>query len=124
MNLVRAIARKAHRGLNLLLIVGTVVQFWAAGWAAFGQPFTIHALLGWSLLGGSILLFLFSATGFGKDRITLASASLVVVLALQPVFVFVLSELSLVLTAMHPVNGLLALYLVLWMERRTHQVSV
>lgn len=121
MSLAREMARKAHRGLNVLLIGGMVVQFWAAGWAAFGQPFTIHALLGWSLLAASILLALLSATGYGKGGVTLASASLVVVLGLQPVFVFVLSEVSLVITAMHPVNGLLALYLVLWMEWRKHR---
>lgn len=121
MRLAREIARRLHRGLNVLLIVGMVVQFWAAGWAVFGRPFTIHALLGWSLLGASVLLLLLSATGYGKGRVTLVSASLVVVLALQPVLVFVLWKVSLVLTAMHPVNGLLALYLVLWMEWRLHR---
>lgn len=121
MGAIRAGARKVHRGLNLLLAIGIVVQFWAAGWAAFGKPFTFHAVLGWSLLAASLLLALVALLGYGAHRMTGASSALVLVLAMQPVFVFVLSSVSIALAALHPVNGLLALYLVLLMEARARR---
>lgn len=99
---------KAHRALNLLLLVGIVAQFWAAGWAVFGQPFTTHAVLGWLLLPVALLSLLAAAVAYGWDRRTMWTAGLLLLLALQPVFVFVLSSVSIALAALHPVNGLAA----------------
>lgn len=113
---IRNGARRIHRGLNALLIGGLVVQFWAAGWAAFGRPFTVHALLGWSLLAASLLLVIVALVAYGRHRMSAASAALALSLAMQPVFVFVLSSVSIALAALHPVNGLLALGLTLLME--------
>lgn len=117
MGAIRDGARKVHRGLNALFLVAMVVQFYAAGWAAFGRPFTFHAVLGWALLAASLVLALVAVLGYGRHRMTATSAALVLALAMQPVFVFVLSSVSVALTALHPVNGLLALYLVLLMEK-------
>ena len=116
MGVVRSAARKVHRGLNALLITGIVVQFYAAGWAAFGRPFTFHAVLGWSLIAASLVLSLAAFLGYGRHRMAATSAVLVLSLAMQPVFVFVLSSMSIALAALHPVNGLLALCLAVLME--------
>lgn len=121
MGVVRSAARKVHRGLNALLIAGIVVQFYAAGWAAFGRPFTFHAILGWALIAASLVLSLAALLGYGRHRMAATSAVLLLSLAMQPVFVFVLSSMSIALAALHPVNGLLALCLAVLMERRARE---
>lgn len=118
MTAARAWARKGHRTVNLLLLCGVVAQFYAAGWAAFGMPFAFHAVLGWCLIAASLLGLPIAAVGHGRSRVTLMSAALVVVLALQPVFVFVLSAVSVHLAALHAVNGLVAFSLVVAIEAR------
>jgi len=107
-----------HRVFNSLLLVGIVVQFWAAGWAVFGQPFTIHAVLGWVLMPVALLSLLAAALAYGLSRRTMWAAVLLLVLALQPVFVFVLSAVSIALAALHPVNGLAAFCIALFLQRR------
>lgn len=123
MTAARALARKGHRALNLLLLCGVVIQFYAAGWAAFGMPFAFHAVLGWCLIALGILAAPIAAVGHGRSRITLMSAALVLVLALQPVFVFVLSAVSVHLAALHAANGLVAFSLVVAIELRSRPVS-
>lgn len=123
MTAARAWTRVGHRVLNFLLIGGVVVQFYAAGWAAFGMPFTFHAVLGWCLIAASLLALPIAAVGHGRSRITLMSAALVLVLVMQPVFVFVLSAVSVHLTALHAVNGLLAFSLVVATEIRSRRAT-
>ena len=116
-------ARVGHRYLNYLLIVGLLVQFWAAGWAVFGMPFTLHAALGWSLIPLSLLVTLSAVVGYGRHRMTGLSLLVCVMIILQPVLVFVLSAVSLAITALHPVNGLLAFMASVSMARRRGQTG-
>ncbi len=112
------IARGGHRMLNFVLLVAIPVQFYAAGLGAFGLPFTFHAVLGWSLIPTSLILSTLAVIGYGRHAVTGLSSLLFVVVAMQPVFVFVLSRVAIALTALHPVNGLVAFLLALGIERR------
>jgi len=120
---VRRGLRAAHRVANALLLAGLVVQFYAAGWAAFGNPFTFHAVLGWALIPLALLSALLALAGTGRDRRSALAAALVGVLALQPVLVFVLSAISIAITALHPVNGLLAVALSVRLETLARRPS-
>ena len=109
--------RATHRWLTAVLIVGLVAQFYTAGLAAFGRPFAAHAALGWALIGGGIVLALLGFAGHGPARVAWLSALEALLLFLQPVYVFVLAELSIALGALHPVNGLAALAVAVWVRR-------
>ena len=109
----------AHRALNRLILIGILVQFYAAGLAVFGRPFTFHAILGWSLIPASLALMILALIYRRFDAISGLSALLFAVIALQPVFVFVLSSIAVEITALHPLNGLVAFLISIELETRS-----
>lgn len=109
-------ARCAHRLVNALLVAGIVVQVYLAGLAVFGESFTPHAVLGWSLIPLALISAGLAAMGCGWGRRTVVSLLLTVSIAMQPVFVFVLSAVAVELAAIHTLNALFALGLGVHLE--------
>ncbi len=103
-------ARVTHRALCWLIMAGLVLQFYAAGLAAFGAAdFTLHGIVGWSLILATILLMVFALLGGYRRGELLQSLVLLPLVILQPVLalVEVFRVSAPAVAAIHPVNGLL-----------------
>ena len=103
--------RRICFGLNCIVAVALVVQLYAAGVLVFGGPIAFHAVLGWALIPLSFLAALLGAIEFRSHVVTWWSTALAGMVIMQPVFVFVLSGASIYVTALHPLNGAVALWL-------------
>jgi hypothetical protein len=114
---VRNGARRAHRIVNAILLVGIVAQFYLAGLAIFGRSFAPHAVLGWSLIPLTLISTAIAGVGFGRDRRTTLSLLQTVAVAMQPVFIFVLSGVAIELAAVHTVSALFAFGLGIYLEQ-------
>ena len=103
-------ARVTHRALCWLIMAGVVLQFYAAGLAAFGAAdFTLHAIVGSSLILATLLLVVFALLGGYRRGELLQSLVLLPLVILQPVLalVEVFRVSAPAVAAIHPVNGLL-----------------
>lgn len=99
---------RAHRGLALLFLVLGVVAFFLAGLGAFGEGFDAHRMSGSLMLLLSLVLLILAVVG--RRAALQASAVLFGLMILQSVLAVLGSEVSSVLGALHPVNGLLILF--------------
>ena len=98
-------------GLHGIVAVALVVQLYAAGVLVFGGPIAFHAVLGSALIPMSLLAALLAAIGFRGHLVTWWSIALAGMVIMQPVFVYVLSGVSIYITYLHPLNGAVALWL-------------
>ena len=99
---------RAQRGLALLFLVLGVVAFCLAGLGAFGEGFDAHRVSGSLMLLLSLILLVLAVVG--RRAALPASAVLFGLMILQSVLAVLGSEVSAVLGALHPVNGLLILF--------------
>jgi heme A synthase len=88
-----------------------VLQLYAAGVLVFGGPTDFHAVVGSALIPLSLLAALLAAIAFRGHRVTWWSTALAGMVIMQPVFVYVLSGVSIYITALHPLSGTVALWL-------------
>jgi len=113
--MITAGARRAHPFVTAIFAACAVIQVFLAGLGVFDDPraFVTHRefgyLFGWLTLAGLVL----ALVGRLPRRITGMSALLLVLFALQSVFVAVRTDLP-AIAALHPLNGfaLLALAVV------------
>ena len=103
----------AHRGLAFLFLGLGVLQFFLAGLGVFGESIDPHR--GAGLLMTLIALILVILAAVGRREAVQGSVILLVLMILQSVLAQVGDEVS-VLGALHPVNGLLLLFV-------AHQVA-
>ena len=103
--------RRICFGLHGLVAFAMVVQLYAAGVLVFGGPTAFHAVVGSALIPLSLLAALLAALGFRRHLVTWWSIALAGMVTMQPVFVYVLSGVSIYVTALHPLNGAVALWL-------------
>ena len=108
---MRRWARVGHGVIGWMLLLGILVQFYAAGLMIYGAPL-LHQLLGYVILLVAVVWTILGAVAAGWGTETKTGLALVVVLVLQPIFVFVLATQSRYLGALHPVNGLVAFTIV------------
>ncbi len=102
-----ALALKLHRTCVFLYLVAIALQFYAAGLAVFGvSSFMTHAMFGYSMIIGAIILLVLTFTARLSRRAKLLAAGVLFLTALQPVLALIRSPIP-VLAALHPVNALI-----------------
>jgi hypothetical protein len=123
------LAARAHFWLNRMLLGGIAIQFYTVALAALGiSGFTAHALLGWSMIAVALL----SVIAASLSRIPLATLTVpVLALALviaQPVLASIPRTVFPVIYALHALNAVIVLLLVLRVEQQarahTRQLSI
>lgn len=104
-------ALRAYRGSLHVLVWGVALQFYLFGLLFYGVS-ELHRVLGWLLLlpaASAMVAGLF----LQRRRLGGIAAVLVLLVALQPIFVFTLAAVSPYLAALHPLNGL-AIVVISW----------
>jgi hypothetical protein len=126
--------RAVYRYWILILLLGYLVQFFLAGYGAFDtvsavddgtasedqvdDAFGPHAALGFFLILGGLLLFLFSlGARLGRDRVLL-SLALPLWTIVQMILAWIGSETA-VVGGLHPVNGLLIVGFTAFLAQRS-----
>ncbi len=104
---------KAHRGLGFLFLTLAILQFFLAGLGVFGDglgssDYDPHRIVG-SLLS-LVALVLLVLAAIGRREALTASAALFVLMVIQTVLAVVGAEGSSLIGALHPINGLLILF--------------
>ena len=97
-----------HRGLGFLFLGLGLIMFFLAGLGAFGEPYDAHRATGMGL--GLLALILLVLAAIGRRESLAASAALFVLMIIQSVLAVAGSEGTAVIGALHPVNGLLILF--------------
>lgn len=97
----------AHRGLAFLFLAIGVIAFFLAGSGAFGEGFDAHRVSGSLLLFLSLVLLILAA--IGRREALVQSAVLFGLMILQSVLAIAGEDVA-VLGGLHPVNGLLLLF--------------
>lgn len=97
----------AHRGLAFLFLAIGVIAFFLAGLGAFGEGFDAHRVSGSLLLFLSLVLLILAA--IGRREALVQSATLFGLMIVQSLLAIVGEDVS-ILGALHPVNGLLILF--------------
>ena len=98
---------RAHRGLAFLFLAVGVIAFFLAGLGAFGEGFEPHQASGSLLVLLSLVLLILAA--IGRKEAVKQSAALFGLMILQMVLAIAGEDVS-VLGGLHPVNGLLILF--------------
>ena len=102
-----ALAFKLQRTCVFLYLAAIALQFYAAGLAVFGvSTFMTHALFGYSMILGAIILLVLTFVARLPRRIKALAGFVLVLTALQPVLALVRSPIP-VVAALHPVNALI-----------------
>jgi len=102
-----ALALKLHRTCVFLYLAAIALQFYAAGLAVFGaSSFMTHAMFGYSMIIGAIILLVLTFAARLSRRTKLLAAGVLFLTALQPVLALIRSPIP-VLAALHPVNALI-----------------
>ncbi len=104
---------KAHRGLGFLFLTLAILQFFLAGLGVFGDglggdDYTPHQIVGNLLVLIALVLLVLAA--IGRRPALAASAALLVLMIVQAVLAILGSETSSFIGALHPLNGLLVLF--------------
>ena len=97
-----------HRGLAFLFLGLALVMFFLAGLGSFGGSFDAHLAVGRGLLIASLILLILAA--IGRREALVPSAVLFGLMILQSLLAGLGEEVSEVIGALHPVNGLLVLF--------------
>ena len=101
---------KVHKNLAFLFLALTLVMFYLAGLGApGGEGFDAHQNLGRLLLLVALVLVVLAA--IGRRPALVASAVLLVLTLLQSVLANIGDDVSFI-AALHPVNGILLLFVV------------
>ncbi len=104
---------KAHRGLGFLFLTLAILQFFLAGLGVFGDglgssDYDPHRIVGSLLTVVALVLLILAAVG--RRPALPASAALFVLMLVQTVLGIAGSEGSSIIGALHPLNGLLILF--------------
>ena len=99
---------RAHRGLAFFFLAVGVIAFFLAGLGAFGEGFEAHRGSGSLLLLLSLVLLILAAVG--RREAVKQSAALFGLMIVQMLLAITGEEVSSVLGGLHPVNGLLILF--------------
>jgi hypothetical membrane protein len=104
---------KAHRGLGFLFLTLAILQYFLAGIGVFGaglesSDYDPHRIVG-SLLT-LIALVLLVLAAIGRREALPASGALFVLMIIQTVLAIAGAESSKFIGALHPLNGLLILF--------------
>jgi hypothetical membrane protein len=99
---------KAHQGLAFLFLAIGIVAFFLAGLGAFGEGFDSHRVSGSVLLLLSLIILILAAVG--RREALQQSAVLFGLMILQMVLAVLGEDVSSFFGALHPVNGLLILF--------------
>lgn len=103
---------KAHQSLGFLFLLLAVLQFFLAGLGAFGDglgspDWDAHRIVGYLLSLIALVLLILAAVG--RRPALAASGALFVLMIIQTMLAVIGSDAS-VLAALHPLNGLLILF--------------
>ncbi len=102
-----ALALKLQRTCVFLYLGAIVLQFYAAGLAVFGvSSFMTHALFGYSMILGAIILLVLTFVAKLAGRVKILAVLVLILTVLQPVLALIRRPIY-TLSALHPVNGLL-----------------
>ncbi len=102
-----ALVLKLQRTCVFLYLAAIALQFYAAGLAVFGvSSFMTHALFGYSMILGAIILLVLTFAAKLAGRVKILAALVLFLTVLQPVLALIRSPIP-VLAALHPVNALL-----------------
>jgi hypothetical protein len=103
-----------------LYIAAVAVQVYAAGLALFGATsFVPHAVLGYLLIPGAVVLLALTAAVRPPRPAVLLAALILALAMLQPVLALAVRGRAPVLAALHPLNALLIVALAAWIARGT-----
>ena len=104
---------KAHQSLGFLFLLLAVLQFFLAGIGVFGDglgsdDYTPHRIVGSLLIVVALVLVILAVVG--RRPALPASGALLVLIILQSLLAVLGTETSSFIGALHPVNGLLILF--------------
>jgi hypothetical protein len=97
-----------HKGLGFLFLALALVMFFLAGLGAFGESFDPHAATGDGLTLISLILVILAAVG--RREALAASGALFGLMIIQTLLAIGGTDASAVIGALHPLNGLLILF--------------
>jgi hypothetical protein len=107
-----------------LYLAAVALQVYAAGLALFGATsFVPHAILGYLLILGALVLLGLTAAARLPRRATVLAVLILAVTALQPVLALGLRGRAPALAALHPLNALLIVALAAWIARSTQKAT-
>jgi hypothetical membrane protein len=96
-----------HRGLGFGFVALALLQFFFAGLGVFGEGYDPHRVMGMILVAAALVLVILAAAG--RRETLMQSGVLLVLMILQSVLAQVGEDVS-ILGALHPLNGLLILF--------------
>jgi hypothetical protein len=99
---------KVHRVLGFVFLGISLVMFFLAGLASFGESWDPHAITGSALILLSLILLVLAAAG--RREALQASAVLFGLMIVQMALAIAGREDLVVIGALHPVNALLILF--------------
>ncbi len=112
------LARRVHRAIAYGMLIGVVLQFYFAGLAAFGATsFAPHAAAGYSLIVGALILTIMAAVSKAGRGLLGRSAIVVGLTMLQPVLAFAPRVDAPAISALHVVNALAILVVIVQLTR-------
>ena len=122
--MIRTGARRAHPIVTTVFAVCAAVQVFLAGLGVFDDPrsFVTHREFGYLVGWLTLVILVLALVGRLPRRITGTSALLLVLFALQSVFVALRADLPTV-AALHPLNGFAILGLAAVTARASWSVS-
>jgi hypothetical protein len=114
------VLHRLERTCVWLYLGAIALQFYAAGLAIFGATsFMPHALLGYGLILGAVVLTVLVAAARLSRRAVAMAALLVPLTAFQPVLALAFRSSSPVISALHALNALLIFALATVVARST-----
>lgn len=118
-----SLAYKLPRTCVASYLAAIGLQIYVMGLALFGvTSFLPHALLGYGMILGALILTVLTVTAKLPRRAQLLAAAVFALTLLQPVLVLVLRGRAPVLAALHPVNALVIFALASLVARTTAKV--
>lgn len=120
---MRSLARQALPVVGAAFVACVVVQVFLAGLGVFDDPrsFVTHRDFGYLIGMFTLVLLVLALVGRAPRRVTGASALLLLLFALQSVFVALRTDAP-ALAALHPLNGFLILFTAITVTRASWAV--
>lgn len=111
---------KLQRTCVASYLAAVALQIYVMGLALFGvTSFMPHALLGYGMIAGAVILTVLTVTAKLPRRAQLFAAAVLVLTVLQPMLVLTLRGRAPALAALHPVNALVIFALAAVVARST-----
>jgi hypothetical protein len=122
---MRQLLARAHQAVAWLILCGIVLQFFFVGIGIFaGVGFGPHEGMGWILLQFTFLLFVLSLLA-RLPRSTIGVSTLLFVMTIAQIYIIFLRDVSNgFITALHPVNALVLLFLAHSLARGRYKAVV